>query len=131
MLEYEDDDHTVIDIESFNCTTTTISERVVIQPEILKYYEEGGASLESYEQAVTLTPAEDKFYSQMKELNELKLFSNNCIPCVEELGATYEAGMVGAALGGKFNHTSELKVTQYEESMKTPEKTILGGFCGH
>ena len=63
-----------------------------------------------YEKAVTLTPSEDKFYSQMKELNELQLFSNNYIPCVEELDSSYEAGLVVAALGGEFSHTMRLKV---------------------
>ena len=50
------------------------------------------------------------------------MFSNNGIPCVEELGASYEAGPVGAALGGGFSHTSKLKFTKYGEAMKTPHK---------
>ena len=39
---------------------------MLIPPERLKDYETGGAIVDSYEQAVTLTPAEEKFYSQMK-----------------------------------------------------------------
>ena len=72
----------------------------------LEYYERRSASLDIYEQAVTVTPAEEKFYSQIKELNKLQLFSNNGIPCVEELDTVYEVGPVGAVLGGGFSHTS-------------------------
>ena len=53
----------------------------------------------------TLMPAEENFYSQVKELNELQLFSNNGIPCVEELDAEYESGLVRAAMGDRFSHT--------------------------
>ena len=80
---------------------------------ILKDCETGGSRLESYEQDVTLTPAEEKFYLQMKELNEFQLFSNNGIPCVEEINAAYEAGLVGAALGGGFYHKIKLKGMKY------------------
>ena len=48
----------------------------------------------------------------MKELNELQLFSNIGIPCVEYIGAAYEAVLVGAAIGGGFYHTFKLKVTK-------------------
>ena len=81
----------------------------MIPPARLKDYETGGASLEIYNQVVTLTPAEEKFYQQMKELNEQKLSSNNVIPCVDNLDATYKAGLVGSALGGVFYHTSTSK----------------------
>ena len=85
MSEDEDADHAVIDRESVNWIKTTRSGRVMKPPSRLKVYESGGASLYSYKQAVTLTPSEEKFYLQIKELNELQLFSNNGIPCVEEL----------------------------------------------
>ena len=85
----------------------------MIPPETLKDYGTGGTILGNYKQAVTLTPTKEKFYSQMKELNELQLFSNNGIPCVEELEAEYKAGLVGATLGGRFSHTSELKFMKY------------------
>ena len=126
MLEDEDADHSVIDIESVNRKTTTISGRVVTPQAILKDYETGVASLDRYEKAVTLTTAEEKFYSQMKELNELQLFSNNGIPCLEELDSAYEAGLLGAALGDIFYHTSELKVMNYKEYINTHEKPYWG-----
>ena len=105
MSEDENADHTVIDINNVNWTTPTISGRAVIPPVILKDYKSDKTILDSYKKVVTLTPAKEKFYSKMKELNELQLFSNNGIPCVEELDAAYEAGLVEYALGGIFSHT--------------------------
>ena len=61
MSEDEDDDHAFIDRECLNWTTTRRSGRVVIPPARLKDYETGGARLDSYEQAVTLNPTEEKF----------------------------------------------------------------------
>ena len=63
MSEYEYADHAVIGRESVNLTTTTRSGIVVIPPTILKGYEKDGSSVNSYDQAVTLTTAEEKFYS--------------------------------------------------------------------
>ena len=58
----------------------------------------------------------------MKKLNELQLFPKIGTPCVKELGAAYESGLVGSALGGGFYHTSELKAMKYKESTSTPDK---------
>ena len=66
MSEDEGDNNTVIDIQRFNWETKTRSGRVVIPPARLKYFETCGASLDSYKQAVILTPYELNFYYQMK-----------------------------------------------------------------
>ena len=83
-------------------------------------------SFTATKQAFKLMPNEENFYSQMKELNELQLFSNNIIPCVEELEVTYESGMVGSALGGGFFHTRKLKLMKYEEAISTPNRPYWG-----
>jgi hypothetical protein len=54
---------------------------------------------------IELTPAEEKFYEGMRELNEFT-----------------ELGLVGAGIGGGFNHTSELKVMKYKDAIKGPDK---------
>ena len=75
MSEYVGTDHAVIDRESANQKTTPRSGRVAIPPARPKYYKTGVTSLDRYGKAVTLTTTVDKFYSQIKELNELQLFS--------------------------------------------------------
>ena len=55
-----------------------------------------------------LTPAESKFYRRLHELNELSVVQ-------------HEVGLIGAALGGGFEHTSELKVMNYKQAMATPD----------
>ena len=69
MSENENSDHIVIDRQNGKYTTTKRSGKVVILPEIMKYYRTVGAILDSYEQAVALMSDEENFYSQMKELN--------------------------------------------------------------
>jgi hypothetical protein len=54
----------------------------------------------------------------MKELGELALIAPN-LPCVEEID---EVGLVGAGIGGGFEHTGELKVMKYKEAMSSPDK---------
>ena len=78
--------------------------------------------MDIYGKAVTLTPAKDKFYSQIKELNELQLSSSNGISCVEDLDTAYKTGLAGAALGDVFYHTRKLNFMKYEEAMNTPNK---------
>jgi hypothetical protein len=65
-----------------------------------------------------LTMAEERLYSQMKELGELALCAPN-LPCVEEIN---EVGLVGAGIGGGFERTGELKVRKYKEAMASPDK---------
>jgi aspartyl/asparaginyl-tRNA synthetase len=65
-----------------------------------------------------LTKAEEQFYAQMKELEELALFAPN-LPCVEEVN---EVGFVGAGIGGGFEQTGELNVMKYKEAMASPDK---------
>ena len=55
-----------------------------------------------------ITPAETKFYQRLHELNELSLVQQ-------------EVGLIGAALGGGFDHTSELRVMNYKQAMATPD----------
>ena len=54
---------------------------------------------------IDLTPAEEKFHEEMRNLNEI-----------------HELGLVGAGIGGGFAHTSELKVVKYNEAMAGPDK---------
>jgi hypothetical protein len=54
---------------------------------------------------VVLTPAEEKFYAEMRGLNEYQ-----------------DLGLIGAGIGGGFVHTSELKVMKYNEAMAGPNK---------
>ena len=70
MSEDENADNFVIGRVSVNRTTPTISGRIVIQSEILKEYKTGSEILDRYKQDFILTPAEEKFYYQMKEVNE-------------------------------------------------------------
>jgi hypothetical protein len=64
--------------------------------------EEAELSAMMPEVEINLTPAEEKFYEGMRELNEV--------------------GLVGAGVGGGFTHTSELKVLKYNEAMAGPDK---------
>jgi len=82
--------------------TTTRTGRTVNQPSWMKEYEVG-----AYQ--IGLTPAEERFYSHMRELNELSLFAP-------------ETAFVGSATGQGFTHTSELRTMKYNEAMKTPDK---------
>jgi hypothetical protein len=52
----------------------------------------------------------------MKELGELALCAPN-LPCTEEIN---EVGLVGAGIGGGFEHTGELKAMKYKEAMNSP-----------
>jgi hypothetical protein len=54
----------------------------------------------------------------MKELGELALIAPN-LPCAEEVA---EGGLVGAGIGGGFEHTGELKVMKYKEAMASTNK---------
>jgi hypothetical protein len=54
----------------------------------------------------------------MKELGELALCAPN-LPCTEEID---EVGLVGAGIGGGFEHTGELKAMKYKEAMDSPDK---------
>jgi hypothetical protein len=54
----------------------------------------------------------------MKELGELALCAPN-LPCTEEIN---EVGLVGAGIGGGFEHTGELKAMKYKEAMNSPDK---------
>jgi hypothetical protein len=55
----------------------------------------------------------------MKELGELALCARN-LPCAEEIN---EVSLVGAGIGGGFEHTGELKVMKYKEAMDSLDKT--------
>jgi len=93
-------------------TPTTRSGRRVQTPSYLDDYETGGYQ-------ISLTPAEERFYATMRELNELALYAPN-VPGVDEMDELdTELNLVGAALGGGFTHTSELKPKKYKEAMKT------------
>ena len=70
MSQDENADNFVIGRVSVNRKTPTISGRIVIQSEILKEYKTGSEILDRYKQDFILTPAEEKFYYQMKEVNE-------------------------------------------------------------
>ena len=96
----------------------------------LEYYEIRSASLDIYEQAVTVTPAEEKFYSQIKELNKLQLFSNNGIPCVEELDAAYKGVPGRICTGGRIFPQKLIKSHEVRVNHEHSLKTILGGCCG-
>ena len=54
-----------------------------------------------------LLPAEEKFYLELRSLNELSLYGNEVI--YEEEAEAQHVSMVGAATVGGFKHTSELK----------------------
>ena len=72
-----------------------------------------------------MTPAEKKFYARMRELNELSLLVQDPVDAAIASSAAdaraEETGFVGAALGGGFGHTSELRVMKYNEAMNTPD----------
>ena len=70
MSEDENAENAVIGRVRVNRTTPKISGRIVIPSERLKYYKTGSEILDRYKQYFTLTPAEEKFYYQMKEVNE-------------------------------------------------------------
>ena len=66
---------------------------------------------------IQLTPAEEKFYSSMKEMNELGLMAMDYAdPEPDE-----ETALFGAALGGGFKNTNELKVLKYDEAMASAD----------
>lgn len=58
------------------------------------------------------TKEEFDFYNSMDELGELGMFGS-VIPMLEE----EETRLVGAATGGEFEHTSELRVMKYNQAM--------------
>jgi hypothetical protein len=62
-----------------------------------------------------LTPAEVKFYNDMKDL-ELSLL---CADMPSEIARVVETGLVGAA-GNEFGNTAELNVLNYKQSMESP-----------
>jgi hypothetical protein len=109
----EDDKETEV-IEGAATKATTRSGRSVKTPSYLNEYELG-----SVQHGMKLTMAEERFYSQMKELGELTLCAPN-LPYAEEIN---EVGLVGAGIGGGFEHTGELKVMKYKEAMDSPDKT--------
>ena len=59
-----------------------------------------------------ITPSEEKFYAEMKEMNKLSLLTTE---------TKNEYGLVGVALGGGFGNTKKLKHLKYDEAMKTPD----------
>jgi hypothetical protein len=63
-----------------------------------------------------LTPAEVKFYNDMKDLKELSLL---CADMPSEVARTVETGLVGAA-GNEFGNTAELNVLNNKRSMESP-----------
>lgn len=71
---------------------------------------------------VVLTNAEETFYSQLQELQELSLYSS-----CEKYGATtrendsVEIELVGAAEGDVFSNTEELRPIKYNEAMTTSD----------
>eukprot|EP00957_Ditylum_brightwellii_P166527 12676005-Ditylum_brightwellii.AAC.1 len=65
---------------------------------------------------IKLTPAEEKFYEVMHELNEISCLVVDWI----NSNITIEMGLVGLATG-KVNHTSQLHVMTYEEATATNE----------
>eukprot|EP00957_Ditylum_brightwellii_P066645 5057610-Ditylum_brightwellii.AAC.1 len=93
---------------------------------LLNKYEFGGQSLdaklgqdrESFS-SVSLTPAEIKYYAQMHELNKISCMSIDSKSLLQE----QKCGFVGAA-GDGFNHTSELKVMIYDQTMQTKDKVV-------
>jgi hypothetical protein len=103
-----------IEGEEGEATATTRSGRSVKAPSYLNEYELG-----NLQHGFKLTKAEERFYSQMKELGELALCAPN-LPCTEEIN---EVGLVGAGIGGGFKHTGELKVMKYKEAMNSLDKT--------
>eukprot|EP00957_Ditylum_brightwellii_P069977 5315147-Ditylum_brightwellii.AAC.1 len=85
--------------------TVTQSGRVSRLPErLINEYEFGrqllDAKLGESFSSVSLTPAEIKYYAQMRELNELSFLSVD----IEHNNMEKECGFVGAA-GSGFNHT--------------------------
>eukprot|EP00957_Ditylum_brightwellii_P160115 12188620-Ditylum_brightwellii.AAC.1 len=71
-----------------------------------------------HEHAISLTPAEQKFYDHVKELNEVSMFSMDR----ESRASEVEYELVGATAGNQFQHTGQLRVMSYNKAMKTPEK---------
>eukprot|EP00957_Ditylum_brightwellii_P066644 5057609-Ditylum_brightwellii.AAC.1 len=69
--------------------------------------------------SVSLTPAEIKYYTQMRKLNKISCMSINSESLLQER----ECEFVGAA-GDGFNHTSELKVMTYDQAMQTKDKVV-------
>jgi hypothetical protein len=63
-----------------------------------------------------LTPAEVKFYNDMKDLKELSLL---CADLPSEVATAVEIGLVGAA-GNDFGNTAGLNVLNYKQSMDSP-----------
>jgi hypothetical protein len=62
-----------------------------------------------------LTPAEVKFYNDMKDLKELSLL---CADMPSEVARAVETGLVGAA-GNEFGNTAELNVLNYKQAMES------------
>ena len=88
--EEADDEADPVAVEGENDgAPTTRSGRAFRAPIRFQDYETSHSNIDnSFQQAITFTPAEQRFYTQMKELNELQLvFSSNHIPCIEELEA--------------------------------------------
>eukprot|EP00957_Ditylum_brightwellii_P002720 209034-Ditylum_brightwellii.AAC.1 len=72
-----------------------------------------GASFSS----VPLTPADIKYYAQIRELNKLSFL----LVDMEHNKMEQKCTFVGAA-GSGFNHTSELKVMNFDEAMASKDK---------
>ena len=119
----EQPDCAVVEGESEKATTTR-SGRTVKRPALFEDYDLGTMAMGKKDYKIELTPAEERFYKNLKELNELALYApdhqGNRIP--EILPYSEESGLVGAALGGGFEHTSELRPMKFKEAMATPDK---------
>jgi hypothetical protein len=63
-----------------------------------------------------LTPAEVKFYNDMKGSKELSLL---CADLPSEIARTVETGLVGAT-GNESGNKAELNVLNYKQSMESP-----------
>ena len=96
--------------------TTTRSGRVSAPPDRLSPTELGNVAQVDTSKSVDslLHEAEQNYYAALRELS--------CIGVdLEELRIDAEAGMVGAALGGGFENTAELRPMKYDEAMLTSD----------
>ena len=70
---------------------------------------------------IGLTDAEERFYGRMKELGEFGLMSMDG-EMNPEPRPVNETAFVGAAAGGGFENTAELKPMKFDEAMRQPDK---------
>ena len=68
-----------------------------------------------------LTPAEERFYHEMKELQELSLISmtHDDVEMEEMDDNDIETGLIG--VGEEYENTQELKVVKFKEAMKSKD----------